>query len=203
MYLVMHCGGIPFNGDTIKTKSLGGSETAAYYMARSLVQEGHRVILFTNSQETGEWDGVRYEWMGDAHEQAPLGDRFHFYAENTPHDVCIIQRHPQAFTRKLASKVNLWWLHDIALRRNKDAVGGMMWNIDKVLVVSEYHRQQVSKVYGIPTSQWSTMQSTRPCSKRREQRCRDMVRMSSTPAVRSADSSIWCARVASWNAARR
>lgn len=150
MYFVMHCGGIPFNGDTIKTKSLGGSESAAYYMARELAAMGHSVILFTNERDTGTFDGVKYEWLGEVSDDLPLGDRFSFYAENTPHDVCIIQRHPRAFERKLASKQNFWWLHDLALYRFKDQVIGQMWNVDKVLCVSEYHKQQVMKVYGLP-----------------------------------------------------
>lgn len=150
MFVVMHCGGIQFNGDTIKTKSLGGSETAAYYVARELAKAGHRVTIFTNSEEVGMFDGVKYEWAGNLSNGAPLGDRFTYYAENTPHDVCIIQRHPRAFERKYASKINMWWLHDIALHRSRDIVLGQMWNVDRVLVVSEYHKKQVSKVYGIP-----------------------------------------------------
>lgn len=150
MYITMHCGGLPFNGDTLKTKSLGGSETAAYYMAKALAALGHNVIMFTNERETGTFDGVKYEWAGEPSQDMPLGDRFTFYAENTPHDVCIIQRHPRAFERKWASKINLWWLHDLALLRNKEQVTGQMWNIDQVLCVSEYHRKQVSDVYGIP-----------------------------------------------------
>ena len=150
MYIVMNCLGLPFNGDTIKTKSLGGSETAAYYAAKALAAKGHHVTLFTNHREGGKFDGVSYEWAGEQSEDRPLGDRFSFYAENTPHDVCIIQRHPQAFARKLASKINLWWLHDLALLRSKDAAIGQMWNVDKVLCVSEYHRKQVSETWGIP-----------------------------------------------------
>lgn len=150
MYITMHTGGLPFNGDTLKTKSLGGSETAAYYMARELAKQGHHVIIFTNEQEIGTFDGVKYEWAGNISQDMPLGDRFTFYAENTPHDVCIIQRHPRAFERKWASKINLWWLHDLALLRSKDAVTGQLWNIDKVLCVSDYHRKQVNEVWGIP-----------------------------------------------------
>lgn len=150
MFIVMHCGGLPFNGDTIKTKSLGGSETAALYVAKELAAQGHHVTIFTNSQDTGVFDGVKYEWAGVPDESCPLGDRFTFYAENTPHDVLIIQRNPRAFERKWASKINLWWLHDLALYRTKDLVLSQMWNVDKVLCVSEYHKAQVAKVYGLP-----------------------------------------------------
>ncbi len=149
MYFVMHTAGIPFNGDTIKTKSLGGSETAAYYMAKELAALGHRVTHFTNSQEAGTFDGVKYEWVGDLSNDAPLGDRFTFYAENTPHDVLIIQRDPRAFARKYASKLNYWWVHDIAQVRNKGAAVGQLWNVDRILCVSEFHKAQLCKAWDI------------------------------------------------------
>ena len=76
MYIVMHCGGMPFNGNTIKEQSLGGSETAAYYVAKELAQAGHSVTIFTAHQEGGVFDGVKYEWMGEASEEVPLGQRF-------------------------------------------------------------------------------------------------------------------------------
>src|SRR4030066_432995 len=150
MYIVMHCGGLPFNGQTITESSLGGSETAAYYMAKELTAVGHTVIIFTNSQATGKFDGVKYEWVGEITEHAPLGERFMYYAENTPHDVCIIQRHPRAFERKLASKINLLWLHDLALHRTRAQMQAQLWNVDKILCVSEWHKEQVAEVYGLP-----------------------------------------------------
>lgn len=149
MFIVMHCGGLPFNGDTIKTQSLGGSESAAYYMARELAKAGHKVTIFTNSQEAGIFDGVKYEWAGVGNDQYPLGDRFQFYAESTPHDVLIIQRHPAAFTRQYASKINLLWLHDLALQRTKGAMLAQAWNIDGFLTVSQFHKEQVVKEWGL------------------------------------------------------
>jgi len=149
MYIVMHCGGMSFNGDTIKTESLGGSESAAYYMAKELVSKGHHVRLFTSSKEDGKFDGVQYNYTGEASEQYPLGELFHHYAENVPSDVVIIQRHPQAFLRKYNSKINLWWVHDLALYRSKESVSAQFMNIDGVLTVSEYHKEQVCEVYGI------------------------------------------------------
>ena len=58
MFIVMHCMGLPFNGNTIKEKSLGGSETAAYYMAKELAAQGHKLSLFTNDIDGGVFDGV-------------------------------------------------------------------------------------------------------------------------------------------------
>lgn len=151
MFIVMHCLGMPFNGETITKQGLGGSETAAYYMAREFAKLGHRVTLFTNIQpeQEGAWDGVKYISAGPVTEHQPLGARFHFYALNTPHDVCIIQRHPQAFTFKWASKLNILWLHDLALHRSAMQVRSGMWNVDIVWTVSEFHKKQVCEVYGL------------------------------------------------------
>lgn len=149
MFIVIHCMGLPFNGETIKSESLGGSETAAYYMAKELASQGHKVSLFTNSEKEGAWDGVKYIYSGNATEHTPLGDRFHFYAENTPHDVLIIQRHPTAFQYNWAAKIKLWWVHDLAQVRNREAVQSNLWNMDGILTVSEFHKQQYVEVYGL------------------------------------------------------
>jgi len=148
MDIVLHSAGMPFNGETIATRSLGGSESAAYYQARELAQRGHRVTVFTSSPDEGHWDGVNYCYAGTPQESAPLGDRFEFYARNTPHDVLIIQRHPQAFHNQFASKINLWQLHDLALYRSSGVANHNMWQVDAVTCVSEWHKHQVCEVYG-------------------------------------------------------
>ncbi len=149
MFITINCLGLPFDGDTVKTKSLGGSESAAYYMALELRKLGHEVTVFSNTDKGGTYDGVRYLSAGPQTEQAPLGQNFHVFAENTPHDVCIIQRHPHAFRFKWASKINLWWVHDLGLMRMRGDVMQHMWNIDGVITVSEFHKQQYIEVYGL------------------------------------------------------
>lgn len=148
LYFVFNCLGMPFDGGTIEERSLGGSESACYYVARELARRGHKVTVFTAGEVEGEWDGVRYQSAGQPTPEAPLGQRFHFYAENTPHDVLIAQRHPQAFARRYASKLNLLWLHDLALYRYAGSMGAQMWSVDAVLAVSEWHKAQVQGVYG-------------------------------------------------------
>lgn len=151
LHIVINCLGLPFNGETLASgKSLGGSESAAYYVAKELASHGHRVLVFSNTDAPGEFDGVTYLSAGQQTEHSPLGAEFEFYAQNTPHDVCIIQRHPAAFAKKYASKINLLWLHDLALHRHAGAINSCLWNIDGVLCVSEYHKQQVCKVYNLP-----------------------------------------------------
>lgn len=150
MTIVIHSMGMPFNGHTVKRESLGGSESAAYYQAVELARRGHRVICWTTLEGQDETiDGVNFCFMGRPTQEAPLGDRFEFYARNTPHDVLIIQRHPAAFHRQYASKVNIWQLHDLALHRSAAPVVTGLWNIDAVTTVSDWHAQQVREVYDI------------------------------------------------------
>jgi len=149
---VIHAMGLPFNGDTIKTRSLGGSESAAYYLARELARRGHRVTMFTNDQAGGIFEGVNYQWCGQASEQMQLGHAFEFYARNTPHDVLIVQRHPLAFHKPFASKINIWQTHDLALHRTVAPVAAMTWNINAITTVSEWHKEQTCGVYPLDRS---------------------------------------------------
>jgi glycosyltransferase involved in cell wall biosynthesis/2-polyprenyl-3-methyl-5-hydroxy-6-metoxy-1,4-benzoquinol methylase len=148
MDIVLHCLGMPFNGETVTKQSLGGSESAAYYQARELAKRGHRVIVFTSSTEEGVWDDVKYCYAGEPTQAALLGERFEFYTRNTPHDVLIIQRHPAAFHGAFASKVNIWQLHDLALYRSSGMANHNMWQVDAVTCVSQWHKDQVCSVYG-------------------------------------------------------
>jgi len=149
MHIAINVPGMPFNGDTIPSgKSLGGSESAGYYMSKALVDRGHRVTCYTNSTEVGKWDGVDYDWLGKVDQAHPLGDRWEF-ASQTPTDISIVQRHPYAFRKSPNSKLNIWWLHDLALKRNEAHVQPHLINTDQILTVSEFQRQQVAEVYGI------------------------------------------------------
>ena len=152
MNIIMYVPGMPFNGETIKNKSLGGSETAGYYLAKELAARGHKVAVFTNISvaEQGVWDEVKYLPIGQPDSRAPVGLGFLDFAMKVPFDILIGQRIPGMFASSYGSKVNFWWTHDLALKRSMGAVIGQMWNIDSILAVSEFHRKQVGKIYGIP-----------------------------------------------------
>lgn len=149
MELVIHCMGMPFNGDTIKKRSLGGSESAAYYLAREMAARGHRVSIFTMEQKEGRFDGVAYCWAGTPSQQHPLGDKFEFYASGTPHDVLLVQRHPMGFHKRWAAKVCLHQMHDLALHRQGPMIVEGAWQVDRFLTVSEWHKKQLLEVYGL------------------------------------------------------
>ena len=149
MFLTIYAPGMPFNGETIPSgKSLGGSESAAYYMAQSLEKLGHTITVFTSHPETGNWGNVRYEWIGDVSKSFPLGRRYMFACQS-PTDVIISQRHPLSFAFRPNSKLNIWWLHDLAQGRMSPHIQENLLNTDAVLTVSEFHRKQVAKTWGV------------------------------------------------------
>lgn len=152
--IVINCMGMPFNGDTMSNGTIGGSETAAHHVARQLAKEGNEVRLFTNTTESTHEDfeegSLTYLPAGDLTEQTPLGHAFDFYASNTPHDLLIIQRHKSAFHKPYAAKMKLLWLHDLGLHRDTKAIAQSGLFMDGVLVVSEYHKKQICKVYQLP-----------------------------------------------------
>ena len=148
--VVIHAAGMPFDGDTVKTESLGGSESAAYYMARELASRGHNVVCFTSKRGCARIiDGVTYLFHGEPSQHAPLGNAFDHYATNAPCDMLIIQRTPVAFHRHYNAKVCIWQLHDLALYRTAHNVLGGTWQIDAVTCVSQWHADQVKKVWNI------------------------------------------------------
>jgi len=133
--------GMPFQGDSHGKKALGGSETAGLYMARGLAARGHQVEMFCQCEQPGIYEGVEYRRIDD----------FPRYAMDTndPHDVTVIQRVPNPLMVTLASHVQWWWMHDLALRRYVEMVRGVSWNVNAILTVSEWHRQQMLEVYGL------------------------------------------------------
>ena len=149
--IVMWAGGMPFDGDTVKNESLGGSESAAYYLATELGSRGHKVFVFTSKpvQAPQVCGNVIYLWHGEPSQDAPMGAAFEQYALNTPHDVMIAQRIPHAFNKQWASKVNIWQLHDLALHRGSQSMIGGMYQVDAVTCVSEWHAEQVREVWNI------------------------------------------------------
>lgn len=131
--------GLPFNGETFPNQSLGGSESAGYYMARALAKLGHRVTVFCNTERVRCAD-VDY---------LPLSS-FRQYSEYVPHDVCIVQRIGEMFATSNNARFSALWCHDLALLRQEMSVRGTAWNYDKVFVLSDFMRKQYQEVYSLP-----------------------------------------------------
>lgn len=132
--------GMPFNGRTVHEQSLGGSETAAYYVAREMSRRGHHVTAFTNTEKPGDYDGVLYRTMQE----------FDPWVKYYPHDVLVAQRQPQLVSFHSASKLKLLWCHDLPHAALRDQFTACLWGIDKIAVVSEFMKKRYMSVYDLP-----------------------------------------------------
>ncbi len=169
--------GLPFDGHTVTTRSLGGSESAGYYLARALAARGHHVTVFATMApglaEPGEVDGVTYR---------PI-EQWGAYATAVPMDVAIVQRAPEAFRAKLTSRYNVLWCHDLAMGREANALRGVCWNVDDVAVLSRFMADQYAAVYGPDVPVWQTRNGVdlatafAACAEAAPRRRRDLVYM--------------------------
>lgn len=132
--------GLPCNGKSLENGSLGGSESAGIYMAKALSRLGQHVKVFSNTPDRSrDEEGVEYYPVG-MWQQA---------SKTTPHDVTIVQRMPEAFAQTFYSKLNLLWMHDLALGRSSKVLNQVMWNVDKLMVLSEFQLKQYMEVTGL------------------------------------------------------
>ncbi len=150
MDISIHAQGMPFDGDTVAQRSLGGSESAAYYLALELARRGHRVFCWTSIDKESESHGVKWLPVGPVNQNTPLGEKFDFYSTHTPVDVLIMQRQVHAFHKRWNAKVCIWQLHDLALYRSAAHMLNGMWQIDAVTTVSEWHSKQIQSVWNVP-----------------------------------------------------
>ena len=95
--------GLPFDGETIHRRSLGGSESAVYYMARELRLLGYEVWVVNNCDQPGTYEGVRYVHKRD----------FPLLAVHTEFDIFIVSRFYSFFQVPFHSRLNILWNHDV------------------------------------------------------------------------------------------
>src|SRR5690349_17236765 len=129
--------GMAIDPGTLDTRSLGGSESSGLYMARALAAEGASVRVFCNTATTWSDRGVDYlptsAWPA--------------FSRHRPHDVCIVQRLPDAFAQRTNARLNVLWCHDLALGRQENAFRSALWNIDCTVALSQFMKDQYKEVY--------------------------------------------------------
>lgn len=119
--------GLPFNGNTIHERSLGGSESAVYYMARELRSLGHKVWVVCNCDRPGTYEGVQYVHKPD----------FKSLALSVEFDAFIVSRYYNFFQVPFRSRLNILWNHDVL--DNKFALLRYLSRIDILFNLSRFH----------------------------------------------------------------
>lgn len=123
--------GTDFNGNTIKNKGLGGSESALLYLARELGKRGHKVNVFCSCDKPGRYDDVSYHHAED----------FVTFCDSQPQDICIFSRVLETLARANA-RVKILWLHDIAaIQYYIDSLPALDHMIDRYFLISAWQQQ--------------------------------------------------------------
>ncbi len=142
--IVIYTEGLPFDGATPFEQSLGGSESAVVFMARELARRGHRVRVFCVCQRPGEYDGVTYRDLSD----------FPAFVESESCDVFVCCRHPRGLTAPARSKINVIWNHDIIVEPAAQQLMSLMFKVDRLFVLSEFHTAQFQRRLSVPEDRY-------------------------------------------------
>ena len=129
---------------------LGGSETAGMEMARSLARRGHKVVLFCNTKEMGDYDGVSLEDLGnEPGDMFGVGHRFQKFLSCAPVDVLVAQRTPVVMSHQTRIRRHWLWMHDLCGRQYAADVNAVLWNVDSIVTVSEWMKKHYVDATGM------------------------------------------------------
>lgn len=144
--LALHTGPAfePWTAAAINSGGIGGSETAAAYIAEAFVQCGYRVVLFCPcAGMEGVYNGVEYT----------DSSRFESIASTTVFDVFIGSRYTTIFNTTIRARRRYLWVHDIrAMGNDSRNLGALADYLDAIVCVSPWHRSFFAEYYGIPAS---------------------------------------------------
>lgn len=150
--IAIFAAGLPFDGDTIPSgKSLGGSETAAIQMAEAMADLGHKINVFCNTDKESVARGVRYIPIGFVQapgQQNAFPKGFYDFTRSMPIDALIVQRLPSMLQFETRARVHLLWQHDLATKTGPSQFNPFAWNIDKILVLSQFMKKQYQEIHG-------------------------------------------------------
>ena len=148
--------GLTYDGDTLKTRGLGGSESAVILLSKNLAAAGFDVTVFNNcidkESKEGVFDGVKYIDLQNLTEF----DDYSFdvvVSSRTvipffpPHLYNIVQNYqPSKFKKiKRNAKLKVVWMHD-TFCNGDHLVEDMATNgdIDEIFTLSDFHTAYVT-----------------------------------------------------------
>lgn len=138
--------GLTYDGNTLKERGLGGSESAVILMSAELAKLGYSVTVYNNCIDSkakpGEYDGVQYV----DHSQFQDDESVH------THDIVISSRTVKPFFSnnqyaKMISraKKTILWMHDTFCEGDQFVEAMLMQDqIDEVFTLSDFHSWYVT-----------------------------------------------------------
>jgi glycosyltransferase involved in cell wall biosynthesis/SAM-dependent methyltransferase len=124
-----------FDGDEIDKRPVGGAETCIINLSRELAKE-YNVFVINHCKNPGIYDGVKY---------IPIGDID--FLNNIKTNLFVILRTPPLSNYKDLYDIDkvILWAHDFVECPCWDILPEAMPNIDKIVCLSEWHKNNIQK----------------------------------------------------------
>ena len=148
MNIVIVSPGMEHDGNTLKEKSLGGSETAAIQLAEALADKERTldpfgrhnlVTVFSPCKVPVRVANVNYLPIQAAETFCGGGDT----------DLLIVSRAWAFLKKTMNAKCVFFWSHDLGSLQEAMGVRSVMWQIDRLLALTEFHKSVWKENYGI------------------------------------------------------
>ena len=124
--------GITFDGDTLKSKPLGGAETAFISLAESLAELGHDVIIYNKCNTEIQKNKVNWKPLGQMRDQS-----CDLYIANRSHS--LLELFPKA-------KQRIFWIHNPANYLLKWRYLKPLWKWRPIIIFSsQFHVDSLPK----------------------------------------------------------
>lgn len=118
-----------WNSESVKQTGIGGSELMAIHMSEGLAKLGHHVTIYNSCGHKTILNGVVYQPTANLKNHRNC-------------DVLIVSRYSY-FLASIQAKKKLLWVHDVLPQYLTPELYKLA---DKVLVLSEWHKQNVMKI---------------------------------------------------------
>ncbi len=139
--------GLPHDGNTLATKSLGGSETSGVLVAKALAQRGHIVTVLSPCEQGSVAEYPRPDGPPVQVQYLPIAMAPQ-YLSATPHDAVIISRALEAVGIPTPhATVKILWCHDLALKRQRQQLAGILCWLDAIYAPSKFHCDQLRQIH--------------------------------------------------------
>lgn len=143
--VVIYNDSVPFSGDELTRRGVGGSEYAVINFARELIQTGRfNVRVYCKCLREGWFDNILYKdnskMLKDLVELKP--------------DLLICSRNFEPllennFKEKYGIKQTIVWGHDLAVDPNWNYFESALPNIDKIVLLSRFHEENILQRFPI------------------------------------------------------
>lgn len=120
--------------------SLGGSESACFGLARALSRAGHRVHIHAQhlAEDARGVDADGVTW----HDAGPDDATVYGWCDVVEPDVFVSLRMPHIYRQAIRARFRALWNQDLLMPGHEPAIATIAWQLDALIYVSAYHRQQ-------------------------------------------------------------